>query len=58
MASGYKIKREPPALKERTKEKKEDEDNDDDDDDDDDDDVDRRGPGRGSRVRDLITRSV
>lgn len=55
MASGYKIKREPPALKKRTKEKKEDEDNDDDDDDDD---VDRRGPRRGSRVRDLITRSV
>lgn len=54
MASGYKIKREPPALKKRTKEKKEDEDNDDDDDDD----VDRRGPRRGSRVRDLITRSV
>lgn len=50
MASGYKIKREPPALKKRTKEKKEDEDNDDD--------VDRRGPRRGSRVRDLITRSV
>lgn len=54
MASGYKIKRESPALKKRTKEKKEDEDNDDDDDDD----VDRRGPRRGSRVRDLITRSV
>lgn len=52
MASGYKIKRGPPALKKRTKEKKEDEDNDDGDD------VDRRGPRRGSRVRDLITRSV